>query len=665
MSPDDGVALHIDRGQALLALGRRGEAIDRYRQALALVPGNTDLRALVGGLLLLEGRPGEAEPELRQALAAAPDHPALHCNLGIALNALGRYAEAETLLRRAQAGLGDSGGLQFQLGLALAGRQDHAAAATAYAEAVRLEPGLAEAWNNLGIARGLLGLHNEAADAYRRALALRPDWLAAHGNLANVLLVLARLDEAEEALRAALRHWPEEANLTSQLAIALLGQGRHGEALAMARDIVARFPDAGRACSAALYVLSCTRDCTPGEYLRAALRFGETTRQGVQAWQEWPCELPGSRPAMLKVGLVSGDLRTHPVGYFLENLLQHTDPARLRFHVYSTRARGDALGARLQQHVASWCDISALDDAAAAAAIRADGIHVLIDLSGHTRLNRLPLFARRPAPLQLSWLGYFASTGLREIDYVLVDSLGQPGEQEAFAEHVAVLPDTRLCFTPPDMAPPVAPLPALANGHITFGSFQNLAKLDDATLALWGRVLRALPDAKLRVQNTEMGRDAARRMLAGRLAQQGVAARRLIFAGARNRYDYLAAHAGVDFILDTAPYTGGTTTCEALWMGVPTLTLRGETLLARQGASLLLAAGLPEWVASDEEDFVARALRAAGDTAALARLRAGMRERLRQSPLCDGARFATNFADTLHSLWHAGIPPARAQGAAP
>jgi protein O-GlcNAc transferase len=279
---------------------------------------------------------------------------------------------------------------------------------------------------------------------------------------------------------------------------------------------------------------------------------------------------------------------------------------------------------------------------------------VLLDLSGHTAKNRLPMFAWKPAPVQVSWLGYFASTGVAEMDYLLADATGVPHQHQShFSETVWYLPDTRLCFTPPNTDLAVTPLPSLSNGFVTFGCYQNLAKVTDEVLNVWGRIFAALPQARLRLVSKYLKDPSVVAQLQLRLQQCGIAASRISLHGAIPRQDYLASHAGVDMVLDTFPYPGGTTTCESLWMGVPTLTLAGDTLLSRQGASLMTAAGLPDWIATSEDDYVAKAIAFSQNVPQLATLRAGLREQVRTSPLFDAPRFAKHFEQALWEMWQA------------
>jgi protein O-GlcNAc transferase len=469
-------------------------------------------------------------------------------------------------------------------------------------------------------------------------------------------VALHRANQLEQAIalyRSALQLKPDDADAHNNLGLALQDHGDLDEAVACYRKALALMPDHGQAHSNLLLLMSFHGGCTPADYLAEARRYGEKVLARAKPYTRWQVA-PAGPGARLRVGVVSGDLCAHPVACFLESFLMHCDPAQLELVAYSTGTREDPITARLKTRFAAWRVIANLSDEAAARRIHDDGIHILIDLAGHTAHNRLPLFAWKPAPVQVSWLGYFASTGVPGMDYLLADPVSIPDSLRAyFTETVWHLPETRLCFTPlADTARlPLTPLPAARNGHITFGCFQRLPKLNDAVLALWGRVLGEMPDARLRIQNKQMSCAATRDYLLRRLAAAGIAPQRVTITGLAPRDAYLAAHAEIDIILDTFPYTGGTTTCEALWMGVPTLTLAGDTLLARQGASMLGCAGLQDWVAGSPGDYVARALRHALDIPELARLRAGLRQQVLGTPLFDAPRFACNLTAALQQIW--------------
>lgn len=393
---------------------------------------------------------------------------------------------------------------------------------------------------------------------------------------------------------------------------------------------------------------------SPVQRLAEARVYGCKVRAQTKPYTRW-CVAPTDR-APLRVGLVSGDLRTHPVGFFMESLLAHLNTDRVELVAYTTNQWESELTTRIKPHFAAWHTIAGLSDEAAARKIHEDGIHILVDLAGHTGGNRLPVFAWKPAPVQVSWLGYFATTGVPGMDYLLADPVSVPdGHREHFTETVWHLPDTRLCFTPPAPSARLAPShpPALSNGFITFGCFQNLTKINDGVLAVWGKIFQALPQARLRLQSKHINCPVACEHLQQRLAHVGITPEKVTLEGGVPREAYLAAHADVDIILDTFPYPGGATTCEALWMGVPTMTIAGGTLLARQGASLLACVGLEDWIASDEADYVARTIAYAADINRLVQLRSSLRSRLLASPLCDAPLFARNLEDAFRGMWDA------------
>lgn len=615
LTPND-PQVHATLGAALAALSRADEAEASLRRALVLAPDFPAALANLGGLLLAGGRATEALPPLRRAAELAPNDARMLANLGAALNAAQRFDEAEAVCRRA----------------------------------IDAAPNLPAAHNNLGMAQNGQRRFDEAEQSFLRALECRPGYPEALNNLGNALLELGRLSEAESRLRQGLEARPDDAKALANLANVLHTQGRLSEAEALYRRAIDLAPDVLATRSNLLFALSHDPDIPPWDYLAEARRFGEAaTRAAGPARAAWLCD---DAALPLRVGLVSGDLREHPVGRFLEAWLARLDTANVELYAYPTTPDEDGLTARLRQHLAAWRPIHDLSDVEAAARVRDDRVHVLLDLSGHTAGNRLGMFALRPAPVQAAWLGYFASTGLEQMDFLLADAATVPPDEEnRYTERILRLPGTRLCFTPPRDAPDVSPLPALSAGHLTFGCFQNLTKIADATLDLWARALAAIPDARLRLRCRQLGDREMAAALSHRLAARGIDPGRVELLPGLDYDAYLADHAHIDIVLDTFPYPGGTTTCEALWMGVPTLSLTGTGLLARQGASLLAAAGLPQWTAATPEEFAAKAADLAADLPALAALRRFLRDHVSASPLFDAPRFARAFADAMRAMW--------------
>lgn len=674
---------HAQLCRLLAAAGRPEAAREAIDRALALNPDNADFHHYRGNLLLTEGDAAGACLHFERALALQPDYAEVHANLGLALNALQDEERAIANLQRAlslnpllgeaalslaaifksHGQLDNAAGVlqEFvnrsphhaealnQLGIMLQeqGRLDRAIAC--YEQAIELAPNLPGAYGNLGLALYEHGKVSEAIVVYRRGLAVQP-LATIHDNLAIALQRQGAVDEAIQHYREALELDPDNLNTRCNLGAALAdGQGPRA-AITAYREILAVRPEHLVAHSNLLFNLTYDENCSVAGYLEEARRFD--AKLTCEPLPPVAMDAAAGRSRPLRVGLVSGDLRGHPVGYFLEGVLEHLDTERFSLYAYATSPTEDELTARIKPRFARWRLIKGESDEAAARAVRADKIDILIDLAGHTGQNRLPVFGWRPAPVQLTWLGYFASTGVSAVDYVIADPVSVPeGAEGEFTERVWRLPDTRLCYTPPGSSPAVAPLPAGTRGYPTLGCFQRVPKINDRVLTLWGRVFAAVPDARLLLQSQQFARPRFIEDMLRRLADVGIDTSRVTIRPPAHREAYLASYADVDVVLDTFPYTGGTTTCEALWMGVPTLTLKGGSMLGRQGEALLSAAGLSDWVARDEDDYVRKAVRMTTDREGLARLRSKLREQVRLSPLCDARQFAGHLAAALQGMW--------------
>ena len=597
-------------------MGQIADALASMQRAVGLLPDDAEAHANLGNTLLALSRPEEAEFCYRRALELKADYAEVYSNLGNALKEQGRTDEAETSLRRALA----------------------------------IRPNLTEAQHNLANALQDKGELDDAADCYRRVLALVPDFIEAHFCLGNVLVKLGRLNEAETCYRRTLEIKPDHVAARTNLSLAFYELGRLTEAEANCRLALEIDPDFFDARSHLLFLLNYSSCHPPAYCFEEASQCGHKVANKVTTrFTEWTCE---KQPQRLRIGFVSGDLADHPVGYFIESLLAQLDPDAVELIAYAASLRCDELTARIKPRFTHWRSLHGLSDEVAARLIHRDAVHVLIDLSGHTQHSRLPVFAWKPAPVQVSWLGYFATTGIAEIDYLVADAWTLPNSEETFfTEKIWRLPETRLCFTPPEVGIEVSELPALKNGYITFGCFNNLNKMSDVVVALWASVLASVPNSRLFLKARQLNEASVRQNTTERFAAHGIAADRLILEAWDSRENYLAAYHRVDMALDPFPYPGGTTSCEGLWMGVPVLTLAGERFLSRQGVGILMNAGLPEWIATDCVDYVARAVRHATDLQALSDLRKGLRQQVLQSPLFDAPRFAKNLEAALRSMW--------------
>ncbi len=675
---------HANLGQALKQLGRPEEALASYREAARLQPQNPWCHFNLGVVLQMAGRHEDAMASYREALRLGPRLSRAHNNLGRLLQKAGRADEASACFRRAIEV--DPGYFEahFNLGKALLAAGETEDAASAFAEAAELphddyraindlglqllklgrpresaiaferlaamKPDNWEAHCNLGSALGRLGAPSEAVASFERAIELRPDSAEAHCNLGVALKNLGRYDEAVASLRKAAEINPEFVDAHNNLGLVLKHVGRLEEAVDCFSRVLGLQPDHHEAHSNMLFTLNLLPGFTAADMLKQARRYGKAVTAGIAPYDDWLVQpAPDKR---LRLGLVSGDLRNHPVGFFLEGVLSALNPAEVELYAYASSHHEDELTARIKPRFARWRRVVGMSDEAMARRIRDDAVDILIDLSGHTGYNRLPVFARKPAPVQASWLGYFATTGLAQMDYFLCDPRVVPtGEAKYFSESVWRLPEIYYCFTPPDVAVEPGPLPALVNGHVTFGCFNNLSKMNDAVVRAWAQVLLAVPGAKLMLKAPELNDPAQQRSVRARFAEHGIEAASLELEGSSPRAEYLAAYRKVDIALDPFPYPGGTTSVEGLWMGVPVLTLKGDRFIGHQGETILHNAGLADWIAQDLDDYVARSAVFAGDPGALAELRNGLRAQLLASPVCNAPRFARHFEGALRGMW--------------
>lgn len=702
-SPDDQVlALAREAMQAALReaeAGQLGQAGDLYRAVLELQPGHAGAHFGLGWLELQAGQLLQAIPHFATAVQNDPGEESYWLAYIDVLMEARQFATARALLE-----LGRRHGLQGAAADALEHRLESAgkpstqeidAAAALYArgqmeaagdaaralterypqhpfgwkllgavlykgraavaaleamrKAVACDPEDAEALTNLGLVLKRLNLLAEAESILQQAIALRPNHAHAHNHLAGVLMERGRLAAAQDSAAAARRLAPDYLEAWHTEALILDRRGRSAEALDAYRRVLERDPDNADVHTNMLFCMSHMESVTPAELFEEHRRYGQRREARVPAARSWDNRPEPAR--RLRVGIVSGDFRNHAVASFVEPLFaQLAGRPGLALHAYYNHPLHDAVTARLRGHMAQWRDVAALDDAALDALIRADGIDILVDLSGHTSHNRLPMFARKPAPVQASWIGYPGSTGLAAMDYLISDRyLLPPGQLDAqFTEKLALLP-LKVPFAPSVEAPALSPLPALANGYMTFASFNRISKITREVIALWARVLRAVPAAHLMMGGMPQG--GGYEHLEAWLQEEGIARQRVSFHPLVAMQTYLGMYEKIDACLDTFPYSGGTTTIYGLYMGVPTLTLAGATMAGRQTASHLAANGAPQFIAHDAEEFVARAVATSRDLDALAALRARLRGTSPQWSPQAMSRLADSVEHALRTMW--------------
>jgi protein O-GlcNAc transferase len=596
------------------------------------------------------GRLADAEAVYREVLAREPGHAQAHCNLGLVCQALGRDPEAADCFQRAIALKPDYFEALANLATSYSrqGRLDEAG--SCLARAIALRPDIAELHFNLGNFYSDRQRPDEAIASFRQALALKPAYVEAHYNLGTMHLTVGALDEAMSCFNRALVLQPGFALARLNLGNTLLRQGQADLAMGVLDQVVGQQPGLATACDSRLCALNYLPTSTPTaiceEHRRYAGRFETPLKP------EWRGHDNSRDPdRRLKLGYVSPDLRAHSVSFFVEPLLANHDRREFEVHCYYSNTLQDAVTARLRAAADQWIPCQGLSDAQLAGRIRADGIDILVDLAGHTTGNRLLVFARKPAPVQVTYLGYPATTGLSAIDYRLVTADTDPPGAEAWhSERLYRLPRSMWCYRPLATRPAgAAATPARRSGHITFGAMNNLAKVSDGAVAAWSGILRAVPGSRLVMTGVPAG--TAPRHLAARFAAHGVPPERLTLHDRLAQAEYYALLNGIDVALDPFPYNGTTTTCENLWMGVPVVTLTGASSVARSGYALLKCVGLESLAARDAGEYVAIAVALAADLARLDELRTGMRQRMADSALRDEAGLTRDIESAYRAMW--------------
>lgn len=563
------------------------------------------------------GQLEKAEDFYQKILTIWPKHPTTLQNLGIIALQTQRPAMAVELLRKA----------------------------------ADLEPS-AQHYCNLAQALSINMQNSEAIEYLHKSIALNPSYAIAINSLGALLSTEHRYEEALPYFYKALTFNPKDDQSLHNLGYCLMRQSKYAEAANYLRQAITTNPYIDSYHHCLLFCLCFDRNATPSMYLNEARQLDILLKARAKPYHQWNTPYSPNQP--LRVGLVSGDFKNHPVGYFLERVVSHLNKSHIELIAYDTQTLEDELTARIKPHFKQWVNIATLNDALAAQKIHDDGIHILIDLAGYTENNRISLFAWQPAPIQVSWLGYFASTGLSCIDYFLADIVSVPPTNHShFSEKIYYLPKTRLCFSPPtdDIPQEVNTLPAINNGFITFGCFQDFSKVNDHMINLWASILQACPQSKLMFKNHQLKDSHTKKQILESLKKFGISANRIILEEGGTRAHYFAAYHSVDLMLDTFPFPGGTTTCEALWMGVPTLTLAGSTLLERQGVAMLSCVGLDDWVAHSEDEYIEKAITHALNVKNLSLLRATLRQTMQSSPLVDATRFAKNLEQAFQGMW--------------
>ncbi len=604
---------------------------------------------LLGVIHCQTGRGEDGIKLIAIALQHDPEEASFYNNFGTGLSGLGRNADAITAFARALELNPDYAAAHNNIAAPLKSLGKLGEAESHYRNAVRLRPDFAEAWANLANVALDMGKIESAEAAGRKSVEINPDYAAGHNNLGTVLHRKALYGKAEAAFRRAIELRPNYPDALCNLGEVLKEQGSTPEAMEYYKKAWALAPDEADKGGNMLFALCCLADAEPSDIADAHRNWGVTLTEQTPDFST----LDKDTAKRLRLCYVSSDFRRHSVSYFLEPILEHHDKSKFEVFCYANMAGGDEVTARLKRHADHWRDVYGLDDRAMAAQVMTDKIDILVDLSGHTRGGRLPVFALRPAPVQISYLGYPATSGLAQMTGRITDGWADPnGMTEAFhTEKLLRLKNGFLCYRPPNDAPSVKQPPSNDVGYVTFGSFNNLAKLTKPTIELWSEVLKAVPSSRLRLKAKALGDKMTRARIVQNFADHGIEETRLDLMAWITGTSPLGAYHSIDIGLDTFPYHGTTTTMEALWMGVPVVTLAGAWHASRVGVSILARVKAEELIAATPSDYLKIATTLANKPDVMTEFRRHLRSMVVRGGLTDGASFTTEIEGAYQDAW--------------
>jgi protein O-GlcNAc transferase len=621
LSPEEAfIPMRLQMATDHFANGRLSQAVSAFQQILLIKPNHAEALHRMGLIAYQQGDSAKAVALLGQAIEAKPSEPSYYVNLGNILLAQGRFAEA----------------------------------VERYQQVLAIRPAHAKAHANLGVVLRSLGQLDEAVTSYRKALAIEPGNAETHSNMANTLRDLGRLSEAISSYQDALTINPNFADAHNNLGNSLQIVGRQEEAIASYRRALAVNPGYFDAHSNLLMAMQFSFAYSPAEAYQEHMHYAQCVQATLL---EVPIAQHKNSPdsgRRLKVGYVSGDFRRHAVAFFIEPILANHDKSMVEAYCYYNHSQHDSHTDKFIALADHWLPCKGMGDEQLANRIRADGIDILVDLSGHSAHNRLPMFARKPAPVQVTWIGYAGTTGLTAMDYRITDVyMDPPGMTERFhSETLIRLPGSNITYRPEPGCPDVNELPALTSGKLVFASLNNLTKVNQSVVNLWSRILTALPQSTLMLGNVT--EDAIAQRLIAMFASAGIGPERLQLQPRMTMLDYLKLHHQIDIALDPFPYNGGTTSMHSLWMGVPIITMAGEHAVSRVGVAVLSRVELTEFITNSEEQYFQCALAFAQNLPGLSQTRQSLRERM-SGKVCSPSDTTRSLEAAYREMWQSYV----------
>ncbi len=588
-----------------------------YKDVLKIDPSHFQSIFLLGTLSITIKNFDRAIQLLNQAILIQPNHAQSYSNLGAVYKELGKTENAMSY----------------------------------YQKAINIKPDYADAHNNLGVVFNELDEIQKAITCYQKAINIKPDYAEANYNLGNALHKLNKHQEAIICYQKAINIKPDYADANYNLGNVLTAVGEFQKAIICYRKAIDSKKNYALAYNNMLFAFLYLETADPKFCLLQAKEFRSSLKpindDLLKKYQF------NTKPKKIKIGFVSGDFREHPVGFFLQNTLSHLKNENLELIAYSNSKTKDSISIKLKSYFTNWRQIESLSNMDVINTIRKDGVHILVDLSGHSDQNRLPIFINKPAPIQASWISYPATTGIPEIDYMIGDRLVTPkNESKHFAEKIFRLPNMWVCFTPPDFDVEISEPPVIKNGYITFGSFNNLSKINKRVIFLWSKVLKSVPKSKLFLKTKQLNDSYLKKKIIDEFKENGIDLNSIILEGGSARSKLLNSYNKIDIALDPFPYSGGVTSLEAIWMGVPVLTKKGFRFVSHTTECINHNSGMSDWVANDEDEYVKKAIKFSTNIKLLVEINKNLRRKALESPLFNSALFVKQLNNAFWEMWN-------------
>ena len=588
-----------------------------YKKILKTDPNHFESIFLLGSLSAQTKNFNEAKQLLEKAIQINPDYADAHNNFGNVLIELGDYQKAMGCFQKT----------------------------------IEIQPNFTQAHSNLGIVLKELGDYQKAISCFQKAIEIQPNFAQAHNNLGTAFKELEEYQKAMSCYQEAIKIEPNNADAHYNLGIVFKELGEYQKAIICNEKAINLKPDYVRAYSNMMLTSLLLEKVDPKDYLAKTKKFRLSLKPiNSDLLLKYKFD---NRPEKLKIGFVSGDFQQHPVGFFLLDTLKNLKDKNLELIAYSNSQKKDNLSVKLKSHFTNWREITNQSDKKVVNQIREDGIHILFDLSGYSAKNRLPIFINKPAPIQISWAGFLASTGIPEVDYIIGDPYVTPKDNaNHFAEKIFCLPNIWCCFSVPEFEVKINEPPAIKNRYITFGCFNNLSKINNEVIALWSKILKAIPKSKIFLKTKQLNDPYVKEKIMNYFKKNNINSNLLILEGSSPRNVLLDTYNKVDIALDPFPYSGGTTSFESTWMSTPVLTKKGTTFVSRTTGSINHNCGMSDWIASDENEYVKKAIKFSANFEQLSKINKSLRKTALESPLFNSLLFAKQLDTALWEMWN-------------